>query len=86
MSMSKLYCKISESARRTVPTARAHHRATVEVANWKFRLSITMVNNGGGGADMVTIVITNLESGWSECIANETAGEIWRKQTHAPSL
>jgi len=84
--MSKLYCKISESARRTIPTARAHSRATVEVANWKFRISATIVANGGGGADMVTIVITNLESGWSECIANETAGEIWRKQTHAPSL
>lgn len=83
--MSKLYCKISESARRTIPTARAHHRATVEVANWKFRLSITMIANGGGGADMVSIVITNLDSGWSEQIVNETAGEIWRAQTHAPS-
>ena len=83
--MSKLYCKISESARRTIPTARAHHRGTVEVANWKFRLSITMIANGGGGADMVSVIITNLESGWSEQIVNETAGEIWRTQTHTPN-
>jgi hypothetical protein len=83
--MSKLYCKISESARRTVPTARAHGRATVEVANWKFRISVTMLSNGGGGADTVSIVITNLETGYSEQMVNETAGEIWRQQINAPA-
>ena len=84
--MSKLYCKISESARRTIPTARAHSRATVEVANWKFRISATIVANGGGGADMVTVSITNLESGWIEHITRETAGDLWRAAIHAPSL
>lgn len=84
--MSKLYCKISESARRTIPTARAHHAATVEVANWNFRISVRMENNGGGGADMVTVSITNLESGWIEHITRETAGDLWRAAIHAPSL
>ena len=83
--MSALYCRISESARMHMPTARAHTRGTVEVMNWGYRISATMISSGGDGADRVCITITNLNSGWSEVIVNEAAEEIWRRAINAPA-
>ena len=61
--MSKLYCEITESARRTRPTARAHTAGTVSVKNWGHAVETRMIDNGGGGADILEITIRDLNTG-----------------------
>ena len=58
--MSKLYAEIPVSARRTVPTARAHNTAMVRVKNWGFAIEATIMDRGGGDKDQVEIQLVNL--------------------------
>ena len=58
--MSKLYCEIPVSARRTIPTARAHSSGMVRVKNWGFAIEATIHDQGGGDKDVVHIVLVNL--------------------------
>jgi hypothetical protein len=61
--MSKIYCEIPVSARRTVPTARAHSSGMVRVKNWGFAIEATISDHGGGDRDVVHVVLVNLQSG-----------------------
>jgi len=70
--MSKLYCEITESARRTVPTARAHDAASVRVKNWDFSVETRMIDRGGGLKDQVTVTIRNLKTGEEHIVFNST--------------
>lgn len=74
--MSKLYCEITESARRTVPTARAHDAASVRVKNWKFAVETRMIDRGGGDSDTVKVTIRNLETGDEHIVFNATLGSL----------
>jgi hypothetical protein len=60
--MSKLYCEITESARRTIPTARAHTAGTVSIKNWSFAVETRMIDHGGGDNDTVEIKLIPLNS------------------------
>ena len=60
--MSKLYCEIPVSARRTQPTARAHNTAMVRVKNWGFAIEATIMDRGGGEKDTVEIRLVNLDT------------------------
>lgn len=72
--MSKLYCAITESARRTQPTARAHKAATVMVKNWRVSIQTRIVDCGGGESDRVTVI---LNDGASErVLIDKTVGEL----------
>ena len=55
--MSKLYCEILESARKTIPTARAHIAGTVSVKNWQYAVETRMIDHGGGDRDSVEILL-----------------------------
>ena len=61
--MSKIYCEIPVSARRTIPTARAHSSGMVRVKNWGFAIEATIHDQGGGDRDVVHVVLVNLQSG-----------------------
>jgi len=61
--MSKIYCEIPVSARRTIPTARAHSSGMVRVKNWGFAIEATISDHGGGDRDVVHVVLVNLQSG-----------------------
>lgn len=84
--MSKLYCEITESARRTIPTARAHCAATVRVKNWRFAVETRMIDAGGGQADRVRVAIVNLDTGDEHVIANGTIGTLIFAESLAPAL
>jgi len=60
--MSKLYCEIPISARKTTPTARAHNTAMVRVKNWGFAVEATIYDRGGGEKDQVEIQLVNLDT------------------------
>lgn len=74
--MSKLYCEIPESARRTVPTARAHDAGTVRIKNWKYAVEARMIDRGGGDSDSVTVTIRNLETGSEHIVFNATLASL----------
>ena len=42
-TMSHFYAKISESARKTQPTARAHHSLTVEAQSWEGKIVTKLI-------------------------------------------
>ena len=83
--MSKLYCEITESARRTVPTARAHTVGAVRVKNWGYCVETRMIANGGGELDRVQIVVRNLHTGEEVYLANGLLREILAEWTASPS-
>jgi hypothetical protein len=84
--MSKLYCEITESARRTTPTARAHDVGAVRVKNWKYAVETRMIDNGGGDLDKVRIVIRNLDTGEELYLANAMICDIVAEHTASPSV
>ena len=66
--MSHFYGRISESARKTQPTARAHHSLKVEAQSWKGKIVTKLIRgddgdyfqvwrepHGGSGGDTVMI-------------------------------
>lgn len=61
--MSKLYCEIPVSARRTVPTARAHTVGSVRVKNWTHSVQATIIDRGGGEADHIVVILRDLNTG-----------------------
>ena len=46
--MSHFYAKISESARKTQPTARAHHSLTVEAQSWEGKIVTKLIREKDG--------------------------------------
>ena len=46
--MSHFYGKISESARKTQPTARAHHSLKVEAQSWKGKIVTKLIRDDDG--------------------------------------
>lgn len=73
--MSKLYCEIPVSARRTVPTARAHHTAMVRVKNWEWVVETTLHDCGGGDLDRIHVVLRNIRTGEERILAAGTCGQ-----------
>ena len=71
--MSKLYCEIPVSARRTKPTARAHSVGGVRVKNWGYSVEATLHDCGGMDADRVHVVLRNIQTGEERIL---TAGTI----------
>jgi hypothetical protein len=67
--MSKLYCEIPVSARRTVPTARAHSVGMVSVKNWSYRVEATIMDRGGGEKDQVEVRLININTSESIVLA-----------------
>lgn len=67
--MSKLYCEIPVSARRTIPTARAHNVGTVSVKNWSYRIEATIMDRGGGEKDQVEVRLININTSESIVLA-----------------
>lgn len=61
--MSKLYCEIPVSARRTIPTARAHTVGSVRVKNWTHSVQATIIDRGGGESDSVVVILKDLNTG-----------------------
>jgi hypothetical protein len=47
-SMSHFYGKISESARKTQPTARAHHSLRVEAQSWQGKIVTRLIRDKDG--------------------------------------
>jgi len=46
--MSHFYARISESARKTQPTARAHHSLTVEAQSWEGKIVTKLIREKAG--------------------------------------
>ena len=46
--MSHFYGRISESARKTQPTARAHHSLTVEAQSWEGKIVTKLIREKDG--------------------------------------
>lgn len=46
--MSHFYARISESARKTQPTARAHHSLTVEAQSWEGKIVTKLIRDKAG--------------------------------------
>ena len=83
--MSKLYCEITESARRTTPTARAHDAATVRVKNWGFAVECRMIDNGGDRDDKVRIAIIDLATGHEHVLVNGMIRDVLFSDKFAPA-
>jgi hypothetical protein len=47
-TMSHFYARISESARKTQPTARAHHSLTVEAQSWEGKIVTKLIREKDG--------------------------------------
>ena len=73
--MSKIYCTIAHSARRTQPTARAHSMGTVKVQNWEWAVETTLHDCGGGDSDRVHVVMRNMRTGEERILAAGTCGQ-----------
>ena len=69
--MSALYCTITESARRTQPTARAHKAASVSVKNWQYEIVTRMTNHGGGGQDEICVTLRSITTGRYIVLSND---------------
>ena len=74
-TMSKIYCTISQSARKTKPTARAHSVGTVKVQNWQWVVETTLHDRGGGDADWVYVVLKNINTGEERILSAGTCGQ-----------
>ena len=82
--MSKIYCEITESARRTVPTARAHDAATVRVKNWVYAVECRMIDGGGGERDEICVTLRCLATGETITLANGIIREVRESMLAAP--
>ena len=49
--MSHFYARISESARKTQPTARAHHSLKVEAQSWEGKIVTKLIRKEEGDYD-----------------------------------
>lgn len=86
--MSKIYCEILESARKTIPTARAHTAGTVSIKNWGYAVETRMIDHGGGDNDTVSVLLIPLNSSARPIVLFEgTIREMVDrfKPDHAPS-
>lgn len=82
--MSKLYATITESARRTMPTARAHSSVGVQIKNWEYAIESRMIDRGGGDSDIVVVTIRNIRTGDVITLCNGSILDIQRNT--APAL
>jgi hypothetical protein len=72
--MSRLYATINESARKTMPTARAHHAVAASVKNWSFTAEARIDRSDSDieGEDTLTITLKDLRTGQTvEIVADE---------------
>ncbi len=76
--MSKLYATITESARRTMPTARAHSSVGAQIKNWGFAVESRMIDRGGGENDLVVVTSRNLDTGDVLTLCNGSILDIQR--------
>lgn len=72
--MSKIYARISESARKTIATARAHKAATVDVATHLHRIETRIVKSDVENEFTFEITLVGLDSGMRCCLSAGTLG------------
>ena len=72
--MSNLFARISESARKTIATARGHKSATVDVATHSHRIETRVVKSDVDNEFTYVITLVGLHSGSRICLSAGTLG------------
>lgn len=83
--MSRLYAMITESARKTIPTARAHHAAAAAVKSWAFTASVRLVRDpirDNPDHDTLTLTLTDLETGETVEVLRGKVFDLYKEACH----
>ena len=81
--MSRLYAMIHESDRKTMPTARGTRTIGARVSNFKFAVSVRLLDRGGLDNDIVEVTIQDIETGESFTLRRDALGDVFTEALDA---